>query len=152
VRQEKRGELRNNRDLQVRIFACHNVLADNMAAKSLQEIAETSGMQAERIPCLGRIDPRYLLKAFEAGCDAVCLIGCLVGKCKTMDGNLRAQKRVAFAGRILDEIGIQGHRVFLFLREPMNEEGIRKVLDEFQEAIGELEPTGLKQGEVTEQT
>lgn len=85
----------------------------------------------EKIPCLGKVDPRYLLKAFEAGCDAVCLIGCAIGKCRTMDGNLRAEKRVILLRGLLEEIGLKGERLFLFLREPMSKEAAREVIVQF---------------------
>ena len=98
----------------------------------------------EKIPCLGKVDPRYLLKAFEAGCDAVCLIGCAVGKCRTMDGNLRAEKRVIPLRGLLEEIGLKGERLFLFLREPMSKEAARELIVQFLTEAHALGPSELK--------
>ncbi|NQT84214.1 hydrogenase iron-sulfur subunit [bacterium] len=134
--------------LQVRVFVCHNALADPLEKEPLREL----GVATEQVPCLGRIDPRYLLKAFEGGCDAVCLIGCPIGKCRTMDGNLRAQKRVAFLRGLLDEIGVDGERLFLFLREPMGDKGLREVVGEFLAGVRSSGPTELKTGREIEIT
>lgn len=130
--------------LQARIFVCRNALADHLRSKPLQQLRLTEVAQVEAVPCLGKIDPRYLLKAFEGGCDAVCLIGCPIGKCRTMDGNLRAQKRVALVSRILDEVGIKGERLAFVLREPMEEPAIEKVIEEFIAAMRSLGPSELK--------
>jgi coenzyme F420-reducing hydrogenase delta subunit len=116
----------------------------------LQEIGVGDSCYLEQIPCLGKIDPRYLLKAFEGGCDAVCLIGCPPGKCRTMDGNLRAQRRVVLVRGLLDEIGIEGERLFLYLTEPMDAERIRDVLREFLEAVRGLGRSELKGGKDTQ--
>jgi heterodisulfide reductase subunit A len=90
------------------------------------------------------VDPRYLLKAFEAGCDAVCLIGCAIGKCRTMDGNLRAQRRVILVRGLLEEIGLKGERLFLFLREPMTEQAARELIGQFIAEARALGPSELK--------
>jgi coenzyme F420-reducing hydrogenase delta subunit len=53
----------------------------------------------------------YILKAFECGADGVMVIGCPAGKCKRVDGNVRASKRVAWLQKLLDEIGLGGKRL-----------------------------------------
>ena len=47
-----------------------------------------------RIPCTGKVDALYLLKALEDGVDGVYVAGCEVGDCHFLVGNLRARKRV----------------------------------------------------------
>jgi len=138
--------------LRVRILVCPNTLTGRLEGRPWPETGFAEQVHVELVPCLGKIDPRYLLKAFEEGCDAVCLIGCPIGKCRTMDGNLRAQKRVAFVRRILDEIGIKGERLSLFLREPMDEKGVREVVGEFLAAARALGPSKLKLCKETETT
>ena len=46
------------------------------------------------MPCTGRVDILHLLKAFEAGADAVFVAGCLEGECHYLRGNIQAKKRV----------------------------------------------------------
>lgn len=64
-----------------------------------------------RIPCTGKIDILYLLRAFEKGADGVFVAGCLEGQCHYLTGNIRAKKRVEYTKKILDEIGIGGERL-----------------------------------------
>lgn len=53
----------------------------------------------------------FILKAFECGADGVMIVACPEGKCKRIDGNLRAAKRVARVQQLLDEIGLGGKRL-----------------------------------------
>lgn len=64
--------------------------------------------------CTGRIDILHILKAFEAGADAVMVSGCEVGDCHFLEGNLRAQEKVEYTKHLLEEIGIGGERLEMF--------------------------------------
>jgi len=67
-----------------------------------------------RLMCTGKVDPVYLMKAFEEGADGVFVAGCLEGKCHFLEGNLRAKKRVRYVKKLLDEIGVGGDRLEMF--------------------------------------
>ena len=67
-----------------------------------------------KLACSSMIKDVYLLRAFEAGADAVVVLVCPEGACRYVEGNLRAKKRVAWVGALLDEIGLGGDRLSLF--------------------------------------
>ncbi len=148
--EKRRKPLSEKEPVQVRVFVCRNALARPLGSARLQELCLADSALVEQLPCLGKVDPRYLIKAFEDGCDAVCIIGCPIGKCRTMDGNLRAQKRVGLVRSVLQEIGLTGERLFLFLREPMDEEAARETLHEFLSAVHVVGPSGLRRAEKIE--
>ena len=64
-----------------------------------------------RLPCTGKIDELYLLKAFENGADGVLVAGCEEGNCHFLNGNLWAKKRVNYVKSLLEEIGINKERL-----------------------------------------
>ena len=66
------------------------------------------------MPCTGRVDILHLLKAFEAGADAVVVVGCLEGECHYLMGNIRARKRVNKVKKDLVPMGIEPERVEMF--------------------------------------
>ena len=47
-----------------------------------------------RVPCAGRIETVYLLKALEKGADGVLIFGCYEENCQYLRGNLRAKSRL----------------------------------------------------------
>ena len=58
------------------------------------------------MPCTGRVDIIHLLKAFEAGADAVFVAGCLEGECHYLMGNIRAKKRVNKLKKDFTQMGV----------------------------------------------
>jgi F420-non-reducing hydrogenase iron-sulfur subunit len=55
-----------------------------------------SNVKIIRVPCTGKVDALYLLKALESGVDGVYVAGCMEGDCHFLKGNIRARKRVGY--------------------------------------------------------
>ena len=64
-----------------------------------------------RVPCSGRIETIYLLKALEKGADGVLIFGCYEDNCQFLRGNLRAKSRLFYARQTLEKIGIEKERL-----------------------------------------
>ena len=64
-----------------------------------------------RVPCAGRIETIYLLKALEKGADGVLMFGCYEENCQFLRGNLRAKGRLLYAQQILERIGLEKERL-----------------------------------------
>jgi coenzyme F420-reducing hydrogenase delta subunit len=60
-----------------------------------------------RVPCAGRIETIYLLKALEKGADGVLVFACFEENCQFLRGNLRAKGRLSYAHRMLEKIGLE---------------------------------------------
>ncbi|HVP58272.1 MAG TPA: hydrogenase iron-sulfur subunit [bacterium] len=63
-----------------------------------------------RVPCSGRVDPAFILRAFEAGADAVLVGGCHPGDCHYVRGNLNARRRFLILRHLLAYLGIEEER------------------------------------------
>jgi coenzyme F420-reducing hydrogenase delta subunit len=64
-----------------------------------------------RIPCSGRINPIYIIKALLEGADGVMVSGCHPGDCHYLTGNLFARRRFTVFKRLLEIAGIEPDRV-----------------------------------------
>jgi coenzyme F420-reducing hydrogenase delta subunit len=64
-----------------------------------------------RVPCAGRIETIYLLKALEKGADGVLVFACHEENCQFLRGNLRAKGRLSYAHRLLEKIGLEKERL-----------------------------------------
>lgn len=64
-----------------------------------------------KLPCTGRIDPLFILKAFESGADGVLVSGCHPGDCHYTSGNFHARRRWSIFRQLLDFTGIDQRRV-----------------------------------------
>lgn len=63
-----------------------------------------------RVPCTGRIDPLFALKAFEKGADGVLISGCHPGDCHYSEGNYYARRKLELVDRMLPQLGIEPGR------------------------------------------
>ena len=125
-------------------FCCHN--CTSCAEDNLESIRKENSITIElrKLPCTGKVDIIYLLKAFEEGADVVYVVGCLEGTCHYLEGNIRTKRRVKFAQKIMDEIGIGGDRVHMYNIDPSKRESFSKVTNEMIKIVKELGPSPLK--------
>jgi coenzyme F420-reducing hydrogenase delta subunit len=70
-----------------------------------------SHVEIVRVPCAGRIETLYLLKAIEKGADGVLIFGCYEENCQYLRGNRRAISRLSYAHRLMESIGLEKERV-----------------------------------------
>jgi coenzyme F420-reducing hydrogenase delta subunit len=92
----------------IALFHCVSALGDG---ESLPPVAGSREVRSVKMPCSSMTRDVYLLRAFEAGADAVAVLVCPEGECRYVDGNIRARKRVERVKRLLDDIGLGGGRL-----------------------------------------
>jgi F420-non-reducing hydrogenase iron-sulfur subunit len=64
-----------------------------------------------RVPCSGRINPYFIIRALIEGWDGVMVSGCHPGDCHYISGNLVARRRFAVIKELLEFYGIHPNRV-----------------------------------------
>ncbi|MBI2874971.1 MAG: hydrogenase iron-sulfur subunit [Firmicutes bacterium] len=63
-----------------------------------------------RVPCSGRINPQYILRAFQRGADGVMVAGCHPGDCHYTTGNYYTRRRFSVVQRFLEYVGLHPDR------------------------------------------
>ncbi len=66
-----------------------------------------------RVMCSGRVDPTFVLKAFQLGVDGVLVCGCHPGDCHYSEGNYKAARRIPLLRKLLEQFGIEPERLRL---------------------------------------
>ncbi len=64
-----------------------------------------------KVPCSGRVDPLFILRALRLGFDGVLVSGCHPGDCHYQTGNYRARRRFAITKNLLEYMGVDPRRV-----------------------------------------
>ncbi len=85
------------------------------------------------MPCLGMISDVMLMEALQNGVDGIMAIGCRKDNCKHLDGNLRAEKRVARVRKLLREAEISNKSVEIFCIAPDEGKRLYEKLHSFHE-------------------
>ncbi len=96
------------------------------------------------VPCSGRIETLFLLKALEGGADGVVVFACYEDNCRYLQGNLRMKGRVAYAKQMLAKIGLEGERIELFHVATNSGAKFAEVLREKAEQLRGLGPSAAK--------
>ena len=70
-----------------------------------------SNVRIIRLPCTGRIDHMFIVKAFERGADGVIVSGCHPADCHYTSGNYHARRRFGVFRELLSFMGIDPERL-----------------------------------------
>ena len=105
----------------ITVFLCANCARPARAATSagyprpdVPDFGWPFPVRQTLVSCTGRLQPEHVLKAFESGSDAVCMVACQEDDCHYVEGSKRCARRAAYLRSILDEIGLGGQRLLLF--------------------------------------
>ena len=91
----------------------------NWCSYAAADLAGTSRMayapnvRIIRVPCSGRVDPVFVLKAFKEGADGVLICGCHPGECHYSEGNYKAVRRFHLLKKMITQLGIEEERLRL---------------------------------------
>ncbi|MCX8041882.1 MAG: hydrogenase iron-sulfur subunit [Thermodesulfobacteriaceae bacterium] len=99
-----------------------------------------------RVPCSGRVEPEFIVKALINGADAVLIGGCHPGDCHYRSGNYKALRRFKLLKRVLEELGIEEERIRLEWISGSEAKKFADVITELDAKIRELGPNPIKRG------
>jgi len=129
--------IKKHKPLKLYIFYCSNCFSGDELNHMFGE-EEGDEHKIISLPCSGKADLLYFLKAFETGADGLALVTCSINECHYLEGNLRATKRAEQANALLEEAGMGGDRVTVL---HMNGNGIENIvakLKVFREKIRDM--------------
>jgi len=97
-----------------------------------------------RVMCSGRVDPAFVIQAFESGADGVLVGGCHPGDCHYVSGNLKAEKRMLNTKKLLKLIGLGPERLRLEWISTAEGAKFAQVVTDFTEELRKMGPNPLK--------
>ncbi len=100
-----------------------------------------------RTMCSGRVDPQFVLAAFEKGADGVLLCGCHPRDCHYSAGNYKALRRYLLLKKMLAQMGYEDGRVRLEWISASESEKFRRVVEEMTQEVRRLGPIGEDGGD-----
>jgi F420-non-reducing hydrogenase iron-sulfur subunit len=122
---------------------CAYMSADTAGALRLQY---PPNLKLVRLPCTGKTEVGYILRAFEQGADGVYVVGCPLGNCHHVRGNERGQARVERTRKLVNEIGLGGERLDMFFVSGGMGATFARHAEEMTERIRALGPNPLRKG------
>ena len=127
-------------ELKITALCCHNALYAGLEPSEVSR-AYVEGVQIVETPCSGKVDPIYLLKAFEKGADVVVVLACDQRLCTTIEGSKRIHKRIERTKQLMAEAGLEPERLVLrIVRRPASK-SLDLLFGSIREATRELGPS-----------
>jgi F420-non-reducing hydrogenase iron-sulfur subunit len=108
---EKKDTKKTEKEPVIVAFLC------NWCSYAGADLAGTSRLQYPpniriiRLPCSGRINPLYIIKALADGADGVLVSGCHPGDCHYISGNMFARRKFVMLKQILKIAGYDDDKV-----------------------------------------
>ncbi|HVN57215.1 MAG TPA: hydrogenase iron-sulfur subunit [Bacteroidales bacterium] len=99
-----------------------------------------SNVRIVKVMCSGRIEPTFVLKAFEQGADGVLVCGCHPGDCHYQEGNYRCLRRFILLQKYISQMGINKNRLRLEWISASEGKQFAELIDGFTETVSELGP------------
>lgn len=93
-----------------------------------------------RVPCSGRINPLFIIKALQYGADGVLVSGCHPGDCHYISGNLVARRKFTLLKKFLDYMGIESERLNFSWVSAAEGEKFSRVVTEIVKEVKALGP------------
>ena len=91
-----------------------------------------------RVPCSCRVNPLFMLRAFQRGADGVILCGCHPGDCHYTSGNYFARRRMTLLFSMLDYLGIERERARVEWVSAAEGQKFAHTMNQFAEAVTAL--------------
>jgi F420-non-reducing hydrogenase iron-sulfur subunit len=105
-----------------------------------------ANVRAIRVMCSGRVEPAFVLRAFELGADGVLVLGCHPGDCHYAEGNYKALRRMELLRRTLLQLGVEEDRFRLDWVSASEGDRFSHIVNDITEKIRALGPFKTKEG------
>ncbi|MFA6216231.1 MAG: hydrogenase iron-sulfur subunit [Candidatus Omnitrophota bacterium] len=106
-----------------------------------------SNLKVIRVMCSGRVDPQFVLKAFQQGADGVMVLGCHPGDCHYKEGNYKTLRRMKLLEVMLEQFGIEKERLRLDWVSAAQAERFSLLTQEMVETVRRLGPLMVNKGD-----
>ena len=124
-------------------FLCNWCSYTGADLAGVSRIKSAPNVRVIRTMCSGRVDPSFVLKAFQLGADGVIVMGCHLGDCHYQEGNYKTIRRMPFLKRLVRDFGIDPRRLRLEWVSASEGDRFAAVVNEMTEEIRGLGPLKL---------
>ena len=119
-------------------FACHYCAFAAADLAGVMRLSYSPNVRIIRLPCTGKLDHLYVLRAFERGVDGV-----FVGQCHFLEGNTNARKRIEHLQTLLARVDIEPARLEMYNLSAAMGPRWAEICSEFTDRIKKLGPSPI---------
>ena len=102
----------DNKDFEPRLvaFCCNWCSYAGADLAGTSRLSYPPNIKIIRVPCSCRVNPAFVLRAFQRGADGVLIAGCHPGDCHYVSGNYYTRRRFSVFKNFLEYMGLEPGR------------------------------------------
>ncbi|MEM1578537.1 MAG: CoB-CoM heterodisulfide reductase HdrA2 [Archaeoglobaceae archaeon] len=127
-----------NADPLILVFACWFCAYGALDLAGTFKVQYEPNVRVIRVPCSGRVDPGWILRALRKGIDGIVVAGCRLRECHFRYGNFKAKERIDMLKVALKAFGVNPERIEYFWHSSGEGEALARDLNGFVEKIRNL--------------
>jgi F420-non-reducing hydrogenase iron-sulfur subunit len=140
VKEEIQKKDNHNWEPKIVAFLCNWCSYAGADLAGISRLQYPPNIRVVRVPCSGRIDPIYIVKALQKGADGVLVSGCHPGDCHYLTGNYSARRKFALLKNYLEFLGIEPERVTFSWVSASEGEKFQKLIKEVVKGVKAIGP------------
>ena len=121
--------------VEIVLLYCRQAVLQDVNADLLDGKADGFSVRTVMLPCSSKVQVPYLLRILDDGADAVEVVACHSDACRFLVGSDKAEKRIAYAGKLLDQIGLGSERLGITRANGLTAENLMEIAKERAEAL-----------------
>lgn len=127
-------------ELRIVGFLCNWCSYGGADTAGVSRFKQPTDLRIIRVPCSGRVDPLFVVKALLGGADGVLVSGCHPRDCHYAEGNFYARRRLETLKKFLPILGIDPDRFEYAWVSASEGARWQNVVTKFTEQIHQLGP------------
>ena len=133
-------QVNNNFEPVIVAFCCNWCSYAGADLSGTNRLNYPTNVKIIRVPCSCRVNPMFILRAFQKGADGVIICGCHPGDCHYTSGNYFTRRRITLLYSMLDFLGIERNRTRLEWVSVAEGAKFAATMQQFTEDVRKLGP------------
>ncbi|MDO8577692.1 MAG: hydrogenase iron-sulfur subunit [Dehalococcoidales bacterium] len=104
-------EVKNTWEPKIVAFLCNWCSYAGADLAGVSRIQYPPNIRIIRVPCSGRVNPLFIMRALRQGADGILISGCHPGDCHYLSGNYFARRKFTLMNSLLNYMGVEPGRV-----------------------------------------
>lgn len=129
----------------VLVFCCNWCSYAGADLAGVSRLQMPSNFRVIRVMCSARVDPEFVLRAFQKGADGILVAGCHPADCHYIGGNYRTRRRMALLRMLIKQFGLDKERLKLEWISAGEGEKFQQTIKDFTAKIQELGPSPIRE-------
>ena len=119
-------------------FCCNWCSYAGADSAGTSRLAYPENVKIIKVPCSCRVNPNFILKAFQKGADGVIICGCHPGDCHYSTGNYFTRRRMQLLFSMLEFLGVEKDRIRLEWVSASEGVKFAQIMNDFTKTIKSL--------------